>query len=472
MAQKDVTTAYAHEAAGAPLSGVKMHKMPPRAIILVAGALTAVGTSAIYMWSIFNKPLMDTFGYSTSEVSMVYSLFLLASCFSSMIAGWLQHKMQPRFIVLGAGILFGVGWIGSGFATSLPLLYFFFSLCAGAGNGFLYNTIVAIVTKWYPDKRGLANGVCIGAIGLGPVFFAPLGNFLIESLDVQMAFRVVGLIWIVIYLIFSWLLYVPPANWAPKGWRAETVEAKGTSATKEDAVSDHDDQDGSVVTSSTTQIAEDKVVEGSVVLREVNFTTKQMFKQPLYYVLFFILMVASTSGLMVTGHASNIGQELAQLSASEGAIMVSVLAFGSFLGRLCFGVISDKIGRYNTLIVALLLNAVVMLGFMAQAHTFVAFLIAVSLVGASFGGTMSVVPAIVGDEFGSANFGQNYSFVYPGYTVASFVGPIAAASAVEAVGSYVPSFYIAGGIALVGIVLVLIGKRLAKKLEEQNRAAL
>ncbi len=461
MAQKEVTTANAHVAANVQSSGIKRHKMPPRSIILVAGALTAVGTSAIYMWSIFNKPLMDTFGYTTSEVSMVYSLFLLASCFSSMIAGWLQHKVQPRFIVLGAGILFGIGWIGSGFASSLPLLYFFFSLCAGAGNGFLYNTIVAIVTKWYPDKRGLANGVCIGAIGLGPVFFAPLGNFLIESLDVQMAFRVVGLIWIVIYLIFSWLLYVPPANWAPKGWRAETTETD-----------ESDGPDESVVEpSSATQVAEDKVVQGKVAIREVNFTARQMFKQPLYYVLFFILMVASTSGLMVTGHASNIGQEMAQLSASEGAVMVSVLAFGSFLGRLCFGVISDKIGRYNTLIVALLLNAVVMLGFMAQAHTFVTFLIAVSLVGASFGGTMSVVPAIVGDEFGSANFGQNYSFVYPGYTVASFVGPMAAASAVEAVGSYVPSFYIAGGIALVGVVLVLIGKQLAKKLEAQNLAA-
>lgn len=431
----------------------KTRKMPPRGVILAAGALTAVGTSAIYMWSIFNKPLMDTFGYTTSEVSMVYSLFLLASCFSSMIAGWLQHKVQPRFIVLAAGVLFGVGWIGSGFATSLPLLYFFFSLCAGAGNGFLYNTIVAIVTKWYPDKRGLANGVCIGAIGLGPVFFAPLGNFLIESLDVQMAFRVVGIIWIVIYLIFSWLLYVPPANWAPKGWRAEVADAGDATG---------------AAAPSPTQIAEDEVVDDTVAIREVNFTAKQMFKQPLYYVLFFILMVASTSGLMVTGHASNIGQEMAHLTASEGAIMVSVLAFGSFLGRLCFGAISDKIGRYNTLIIALLLNAVVMLGFMAQAHTFVTFLIAVSLVGASFGGTMSVVPAIVGDEFGSANFGQNYSFVYPGYTVASFVGPMAAASAVEAVGSYVPSFYIAGGIALVGIVLVLIGKRLAKKLAAQN----
>ncbi len=51
------------------------------------------------------------------------------------------------------------------------------------------------------------------------------------------------------------------------------------------------------------------------------------------------------------------------------------------------------------------------------ATTFVTFLVAVAAVGACFGGTMSIVPAIVGDAFGSVNFGQNYSFVYPGYTV-------------------------------------------------------
>ena len=53
----------------------------PREAILAAGAFTALGTGAIYMWSIFNKPLMEEFGFTTSEVSMIYSLFLLASCF-------------------------------------------------------------------------------------------------------------------------------------------------------------------------------------------------------------------------------------------------------------------------------------------------------------------------------------------------------------------------------------------------------
>ena len=92
------------------------------------------------------------------------------------------------------------GWFCSGFADNLSMLYLFYSGFAGAGNGMLYNTIVAVVTKWFPDKRGLANGVCIGAIGLGPMIFAPAGNWLIETFDVSTAFHIVGAVWLVVYL--------------------------------------------------------------------------------------------------------------------------------------------------------------------------------------------------------------------------------------------------------------------------------
>lgn len=435
----------------------------PREAILAAGAFTALGTGAIYMWSIFNKPLMEEFGFTTSEVSMIYSLFLLASCFSSMLAGWLQRHTQPRFIVLGAGVLFGIGWFCSGFADNLPMLYLFYSGFAGAGNGLLYNTIVAVVIKWFPDKRGLANGVCIGAIGLGPMIFAPAGNWLIETFDVSMAFHIVGAVWLVVYLVFSWLLYVPPVGWKPKGWSEDDQDVSVSATANATA-------NGAGVDINAPHKHTTKEIEKLSSNRDIAFCSTQMVKQPLFYILFVVLMLSSTSGLMVTGHASNIGQELAHLTASEGAIMVSVMAFGSFLGRFGFGFLSDHIGRYNALILSLVINAIVMVLLLGQATSFISFLLAISVVGACFGGTMSIVPAIVGDAFGSANFGQNYSFVYPGYTVASFVGPMVAASTVEALGTYVPAFTVAGAISVIGIVLVFVAKMLAYKLEDKKAA--
>ncbi|MDO4401084.1 MAG: OFA family MFS transporter [Coriobacteriia bacterium] len=407
-------------------------RTPSRTIVLAAGAFTAMGTGAIYMWSIFNKPLMAQFGYSASEVSLVYSLFMFMSLVGSIIAGWLQNRMASRWIVLGSGILFGLGWFLTGFADNLAMLYLCFSGMAGLGNGFLYNTIVAVVIKWFPDRRGFANGICIGAIGMSSIIFAPLGNFLIESFDVQMAFHIVGVIWLVIYLVFSNLLQTPPPDWTPGG------KAAGAQETAE-------------ASDSTTS-------------RQVNYTAGQMVRTPLFYCLFLMYMTAVTSGLMITGHASNIGQELAGLTASEGAIMVAVLAVGSTVGRFGFGSASDYIGRFNTLVIALGLNALVMFLIMPQATSFIPFLASVCVVGACFGGILTVVPAIVGDAFGSANFGQNYSFVYAGYTTASFIGPLAAATAIETAGSYLPAFAAAGILSLASIALVFACKHFYKKL--------
>ena len=93
-------------------------------------------------------------------------------------------------------------------------------------------------------------------------------------------------------------------------------------------------------------------------------------------------------------------------------------------------------------------------------------LVAVTVVGACFGGTVTLVPAVVGDAYGSANFGQNYSLVYAGYTTASFVGPIAAATAIETAGSYLPAFTVAGTLSLVGIALIFACKHFDRKLKQ------
>lgn len=402
----------------------------PRGLILAIATLLTLGNGLIYMWSIFNVPLMNAFGYTASGIALAYSLFMLMSCMGSFLGGWLQQHMQPRFVVLIAGIAFSLGWLLTGFAESLPLLYVCFGGLAGIGNGLSYNALLSVATTWFPDKRGFANGVCTCGAGMGPVIFAPLGNLLIESFDVLMAFRIVGIAWLVIYLVFTWFLVMPAPGWKPSNW-------------------DPDDRGASSPVSSG-----------------LNYSGREILKQPLFYVLFLILMVAVTSGQMINGHASSLGQELAHLSAGEGALMVSLLGIGSVLGRLGFGAISDKIGRFTTLILILGVNAVIMLLFLAHATTFVAFLACMMIIGACFGGTMSVMPATVGDSFGPKFFGQNWSFVYPGYTVAAFIGPMVAASTTEATGSWEGAMIVAGVLSLLGIVLVLIGRRLAKRLAQ------
>ena len=83
---------------------------------------------------------------------------------------------------------------------------------------FSYNALLSVATTWFPDKRGFANGVCTCGGGMGPVIFAPIGNLLIESFNVMIAFRIVGIAWLGIYLLFTWFLVMPRAGWKPSGW--------------------------------------------------------------------------------------------------------------------------------------------------------------------------------------------------------------------------------------------------------------
>lgn len=176
-------------------------------------------------------------------------------------------------------------------------------------------------------------------------------------------------------------------------------------------------------------------------------------------------VMAATSGLMMTGHAATIGQQLAGLSSSDAAVTVGVLAVASFTGRLGLGALSDKFGRFTMLGMSLAVTCVVMLVFFSSAHTFVSFSVVLFLVGVCFGGVMTVMPSICGDAFGLKNFAFNYAVLFSGYTVASFVGPSLAATVVTATGSYDLAFTVAGVLAAIGLAFLMVAVVLSKRMK-------
>lgn len=402
-----------------------------RVLVLIAGAMTGGLGGAIYMWSIFNQPLMELRGWSLSDVSLAYSMYLLILCFAGFVCGWMQQRVKPHILVLVAGICFSAGWFLAGVVDSIPMLYLSFGLLGGGGAGFIYNTVISCVTLWYPDKRGFANGVCLGAIAISSLVFAPLGNFLIEAMDVTMAFRVCGIIFFVIYVVFSWFIRKPEPGWKPEGWNPDNAPAAVTTSGR-------------------------------------DFTTPEMLKTPFFWVLWIMVACACTSGMMITGHTTGIGQSMAGMTAAQGALQVGIFAVANFLGRLASGSLSDRFGRFNVLAVVVIITAIDMALLFPHATNFPMFVVAICIVGACFGGILTMLPPITGDMFGSKHYGLNYAFVYSGYTLASFIGPQVAANMLAGTGSYIMGFYIAAAISVIGFVLVFVVKGMAKRLAAQS----
>ena len=276
-----------------------------------------------------------------------------------------------------------------------------------------------------------ATGCAIGCMGGATVIFAPLGNFFIENFGVSTSFKLVGGILAVCYLIFAWFIKAPETDWKPEGW---TPSAVGSNVSGKDV------------------------------------KTLAMLKHPMFWLMWVLFALAAASGMMMTGHASGIGQQLANLTAAQASLQVSILAAANFFGRLGFGSLSDKLGRYKTLYIVLVVTALDMLFGFKMVHGFVGFMIAICIIGACYGGVMTIMPTLCGDNFGSKNFGLNYACLYSGYTLASFVGPMLASNVLQKTGNYNQAFIIAGLMTLAGVVLVYAMSKYSKKQELNNKS--
>ena len=158
-------------------------------------ALSAVGIhisiGSVYAWSNFTNPLIDQFGWSTSQVQLTFSIAILFLGLSAAFFGSFVEKYGPRKAGLVAAFFFGAGIIGSGFAvsaSSLPMLYVFYGALGGIGLGIGYIAPVSTLVKWFPDRRGLATGLAIMGFGFAAAISSPIMEMLITSVGVEQTF--------------------------------------------------------------------------------------------------------------------------------------------------------------------------------------------------------------------------------------------------------------------------------------------
>ena len=175
--------------------------------------------------------------------------------------------------------------------------------------------------------------------------------------------------------------------------------------------------------------------------------------------------------MMVIGHAAGISEQLAGLDANQAAAQVGILAVANFAGRLVFASLSDRFGRYPIMLFCMTVTAATMAFFLGKADSFASLTAALCVIGATFGGMMATMPALTADLYGTKHFGQNYAFMFSGYTCASIIGPMLAASVLAHTGSYLPAFPAAGALTCAGLVLVAATAFMAKREKEQKRNA-
>jgi MFS family permease len=170
-----------------------------------------------------------------------------------------------------------------------------------------------------------------------------------------------------------------------------------------------------------------------------------MLKTPVFWLLFAMMTMMSTGGLMVISQFAPFARDFGVadvtifgMAALPFALTIDRITNG--LTRPFFGWVSDRIGREQTMLIAFLLEAcavTLMLGFRDNA---LAFALMSGVVFFGWGEIFSLFPSTLTDTFGPANATTKYGFLYMAQGIGSVLGGPVAASIHQSTGSWMPVF--------------------------------
>src|ERR1700674_1173353 len=170
--------------------------------IAAAGFFMQMALGSGYAWSVFRIPLVKEFGWSISQVSFTFSISWLFLGLSAVVGGLWLTRSGPRVVGMVAGLMWGGGVFLSSFAAhKLWWLYLTYGVMGGTGLGMGFVVPVAVLVKWFPERRGLITGIAVGGFGAGALISAPLASRLLQTVGVLPAFAYLGIGYLIVTVI-------------------------------------------------------------------------------------------------------------------------------------------------------------------------------------------------------------------------------------------------------------------------------
>ncbi|MFB2938718.1 OFA family MFS transporter [Aerosakkonemataceae cyanobacterium BLCC-F154] len=376
------------------------------------GLIVLLCLGTVYSWSIFRKPLETALNIGATESLLPFTVLLVVFAILMPVTGFFIDKYGCRTVTAVGGVVTGLGYILSSFATDISTLVFTYGVIAGAGVGIAYGVPLAVAARWFPDKKGLAVGLTVIGFGLSPLVTAPIAKSLLGTYQVGQSFLILGIAFTIVILLVSATLSFPPSGWKP----ADLATSQSIkSATNDDDV--------------------------------------RMLQSSSFYGLWICYTIGTFVGLSAIGISSPVAQEIIKLDAGTAAATVSLFAVFNGLGRPLFGWLADKYKPRNAAIInyVLILIASILMSSAGEGNV-VTYLVAFCLFWLSLGGWLAIAPTATLTLFNPTNYAQNYGIVFTAYGVGALFGTIVAGRIRDIFGSYTLAFYVTAILAIVGII--------------------
>ncbi|MDT8861025.1 OFA family MFS transporter [Alkalihalobacillus sp. MEB130] len=410
-----------------------------RWLIALSAVAIHLSIGSTYAYSVYTNPLGQSIGWKSTQVTLAFTIAIAFLGISAATLGRMVERKGPRKSAMLAAILFSLGQIGAGFAVfiqSLPLFLIMYGVVGGIGLGLGYISPVSTLVKWFPDRRGLATGIAVFGFGAGALVTSPVAARLIETIGVSNTFFVLGITYLLLMMSGASYIARPPENWMAN-------EGKGT------------------------QINSKNVFKQDL----SQLTANQAIKTKRFWMLWAMIFINISSGIMIISVASPLSQEMVGLSVASAASMVGLMGIFNGGGRIGWSSVSDYIGRPTVFSIFFMIQIIAFIA-LPNVTNVLLFQFLIFLIMTVYGGGFAALPAFIGDIFGTKELGAIHGYILTAWSSAGIVGPIAVSYLHEATGSYTPAFLFITVLLVIALLISFMIQLDIKKIRKTQTSKL
>ncbi|WP_431513023.1 MFS transporter [Variovorax sp. DAIF25] len=324
-------------------------------IVAAGGALGCVAIGGLFSLPVFLRPIAQDTGWSSTGISTAMTLAFVALALGSIAWGTLSDRVGPRLVVLVGAVLLALGLALASLATSLLAFQLLFGVVVGIGAAAIFAPMMACVTGWFDTHRSLAVSLVSAGMGVAPMTMSPLAAWLVQTHDWRSALQIIAALAAVTMIPLALLVRRPPA---------------------------------------LGQAASAAAPEAS---RESSLSVAQALRSPPF------LILVLTSFLSCATHSGPIFHTVSYAVTCGIPLMAAVSIYSmeglaGLGGRLVFGLLGDRFGAARVLVLALLAQAIVVLGYVF-ARQLGSFYTVAALFGFTYAGVMPLFAVIARDNF-------------------------------------------------------------------------
>ncbi|MGE0445440.1 MAG: oxalate/formate MFS antiporter [Vicinamibacterales bacterium] len=362
-------------------------------------------SSPQYVWAVFTQALTERTGADLPALQVTFSLLIVIQTFFSPWQGALVDRFGPRLLLSIGLLLTGFSWVLAAGASSLTALYLTYGVLGGLGTGIVYIGVIGHMVQWFPNKRGLATGLVAAGYGFGALLTTfPIAAAVREE-GLERALIRFGCIFALVGVAAAQGLRRPGLARPPGDAAGAALPGRGP----------------------------------------VHVGPLEMLGTPVFWLMFLMMTMMSTSGLMVISQMGAFTRDFGMADVLVLGLPVLPLALSldrvtNGLTRPFFGWISDRVGREQTMLIAFSLEGAAMTLWLMTRDQPVLFVILSGLVFFGWGEIFSLFPSTLTDTFGTRHATANYGVLYMAQGVGSVLGGPVAALLHAATGSWIPVF--------------------------------